>query len=416
MSIANGMPKPRLLFLCQTLPFPPDSGVALRSYHVLRLLCRDFRVHALCFFRSADRPNQEARRAAVEHLSEFCEVSAFPIPQEGSSVRMIADHLGSLLQGRSVNHNIYRSTEFGRAVRRLLADHDYSIIHVDSIDLVRYIPVSPYPPVVLVHHNVESSLLERRADAEANPLLARYIRHQVRLVEADERNFVPRVALNVCVSEHDAHSLGNLAPDSHRIVVPNGVDPAYFRPEPSNDRAGVVFVGGSTWFPNRDALHFFVTEILPGVRDAIPDLRVRWVGRAAPGDEDSFMRDYGVELTGYVADERPFIRDAACYVVPLRVGGGTRLKILVAWAMGKAVVSTSVGCEGLDAVDGENILIRDDPRELASAVAGVLRDEELRTKLGRNARRTVETSYSWDVIGKKMLNSYQALASEDSPT
>ncbi|HEV2130469.1 MAG TPA: glycosyltransferase family 4 protein, partial [Longimicrobiaceae bacterium] len=115
------------------------------------------------------------------------------------------------------------------------------------------------------------------------------------------------------------------------------------------------------------------------------------------------------ELTGYVEDPRPFVRDAACYVVPLRVGGGTRLKILEAWGMGKAVVSTSIGCEGLDAVDGENILIRDTPETFAEAVRAVLHDPELRGRLGAAARATAERRYSWEVIGGPMVRRYLEL-------
>jgi glycosyltransferase involved in cell wall biosynthesis len=136
---------------------------------------------------------------------------------------------------------------------------------------------------------------------------------------------------------------------------------------------------------------------------------VRWVGRASDDLQQAYRDRYAVELTGYVADVRPYVRDAACYVVPLRVGGGTRLKILDAWAMGKAVVSTSVGCEGLAAEDGRNILIRDDPEGFAQAVCAVLRDGTLRRQLGTEGRQTVERHYSWEGIGGSMLSLYRSL-------
>jgi polysaccharide biosynthesis protein PslH len=130
-------------------------------------------------------------------------------------------------------------------------------------------------------------------------------------------------------------------------------------------------------------------------------VKVTWVGRAKPDVIASYLKR-GVELTGHVHDIRPYAGSAACYVVPLRIGGGTRLEILDAWAMGKAVVSTSVGCEGLDAVDGQNILIRDEPAAFAAAVMMVLRDSGLRSSLERNARAPAEQKYSWNVIGEKM--------------
>src|SRR5439155_598375 len=141
---------------------------------------------------------------------------------------------------------------------------------------------------------------------------------------------------------------------------------------------GLVFVGELTWFPNRDALEYFSDEILPKVRAIHGGTPVRWVGRASEEVRRQYRDRAGVELTGYVPDVRPYVRDAACYVVPLRVGGGTRLKILEAWAMGKAVVSTAVGCEGLAAHEDRNILIRDDPEDFAQAVRAVLQHGALR--------------------------------------
>ncbi|MEO8029747.1 MAG: glycosyltransferase family 4 protein, partial [Gemmatimonadota bacterium] len=129
-----------------------------------------------------------------------------------------------------------------------------------------------------------------------------------------------------------------------------------------------------------------------------------------------FAADPGIELTGYVQDVRPYVHDAGCFIVPLRIGGGTRLKILDAWAMGKAVVSTSIGCEGLRAVDGQNILIRDSPKEFAEAVALVLRDAALRQRLGAAARQTVEETYSWEVLSQPMIEAYLGVIAGLPPT
>jgi glycosyltransferase involved in cell wall biosynthesis len=137
---------------------------------------------------------------------------------------------------------------------------------------------------------------------------------------------------------------------------------------------------------------------------------VTWVGRAATAELRRFADDPALRLTGYVEDVRPYVHRAKCFIVPLRVGGGTRLKILDAWAMGAAVVSTSVGCEGLAAVDGENILIADTVDEFAAAMARVLRDDRLRASIGSNARRTAVERYSWDVLGVAMRELYMTLA------
>ena len=211
--------------------------------------------------------------------------------------------------------------------------------------------------------------------------------------------------MNLAVSDADRADFQRLVPGARFEVIPNGVDVEAFVPSVGGAKDGIVFVGGMSWFPNADALEFFDEEILPLVRARDEHVKVAWVGRAKP-DVIARYATRGVELTGHVDDIRPYVGGAACYVVPLRIGGGTRLKILDAWAMGKAVVSTSVGCEGLDAVDGQNILIRDDPAAFAAAVTMVLRDSGLRASLERNARATAEQKYSWNVIGETMRRVY----------
>jgi glycosyltransferase involved in cell wall biosynthesis len=210
------------------------------------------------------------------------------------------------------------------------------------------------------------------------------------------------------VSDADRDTLAALAPQARLTVVPNGVDTESFRPQPGADN-GLVCVGGVHGFANRDALEFFAADILPLIPGAGRTMPVRWIGRATGREQDQYRSRFGIELTGYVPDARPYIRDAACYIVPIRVGGGTRVKILDAWAMGKALVTTSVGCEGLDARDGENALIRDTPEGFAGAVRTVLTDTALRRRLEAGARQTAEETYGWSRLGERMHASYAAV-------
>jgi len=248
---------------------------------------------------------------------------------------------------------------------------------------------------------------------EPSGLRRGYLQLQSRLLQQEERRWAPRVTLNIAVSDGDAHDLTALVPGARIAVIPNGVDVETFAPANDSAVEGIVFVGGMSWFPNEDALVFFAQDILPLIRAADARVKVTWVGRALPREINTFARR-GIRLTGHVDDIRGFVHGAACYVVPLRVGGGTRLKILDAWAMGKAIVSTSVGCEGLDAVDGQNILIRDDPTAFAAAVTTVLGNPALRASLERNARLTAEQKYSWEVIGVTMRRAYAPLVAAES--
>jgi glycosyltransferase involved in cell wall biosynthesis len=403
--------------LGSTLPYPPDSGQAIRSFHVLRLLARAFDVTALCFYRrtplSFGRPEGRTLEQDLAHrlaaLSQLADVAAFPIPQEHNTRRLVWDHLRSVSLNEVYTTFALDSRAFRKRLLHLLWTRRFDLVHMDSLTLSGYLPLLGDVPVVCVHHNVESVLLRRRARAERTSWRRAYLLHQAHLMEGEERRWCGRCRLNVMVSEADQMELQRIVPEARSAVVPNGVDIDAFRPG-AGQGEGIVFVGGLNWFPNRDALQYFCEAILPLVRAAGEPTTVRWLGGGATDDLRRHYRDrYGVELTGYVPDVRPYVRDAACYVVPLRVGGGTRLKILDAWAIGKAVVSTSVGCEGLAAEDGHNILIRDDPDGFAQAVCAVLQDGPLRRRLGMEGRRTVERLYSWERIGDAMLALYGSL-------
>ncbi len=409
--------RPRLLFLCQNLPFPPDGGVQIRSWHTLRLLAREFDVTALCFYRAATRGSERAVAEGLRGMREVATAAeAFPIPHEHARARLLADHLRSVLSGRAYTVFTYESRAFRRRLEEVLGERRFDLVHVDSLDLAAYLPALAPLPVVCAHHNVESALLRRRA-AHEGPARRAYLRLQAGRTEREERRWCPRVALNVAVSDDDAAELKRIAPGSRVAVMPNGVDTATLVPG-TGRQEGIVFVGGATWRPNEDGMRWFCRDVLPRLRARGVDAPVRWIGRASAAQRDEFRQRYGVEATGFVADVRPYVQGAACFVAPLRFGGGTRLKILDAWAMGKAVVSTSQGCEGLDARDGENLLVRDDAEAFADAVCDVLTDAGLAHRLGERARRTVVERYDWEVVGRPMLDEYRRLlkgAQEMSP-
>jgi glycosyltransferase involved in cell wall biosynthesis len=407
--------RPRLLFLCHTLPYPPDGGVWIRTYNILRQLATAFDITLLCFersFQATDVPVTD-RSENVAALSQFAQTTVFPIPQRRSTLRYAWDHGRSLARRRVYTAYLYESAAFRRRLMELLVTQRFDLVHVDSLDLCGYLPLLQHLPVSCTHHNAESVLLRRRASAERHPLRRAYIAYQANLTARVERYWCERVALNVVVSEVDESVLRRLSPGARFAVVPNGVDLEYF--QPSNGATdGLVFVGAGSWFPNRDGLQYFCNEILPLVRRERP-VAVRWAGWVSDGDRAEFIARHGLELLGHVPDIRPHVLAARCYVVPLRVGGGSRLKILDAWAMGKAVVTTSVGCEGLAAVHGENALIADGPEAFAAAVRQILMDESLALRLGAAARATVEREYGWVSLGLQLIDGYRQLLSSRAP-
>ncbi len=406
----------KLLFLSQGLPYPPDGGAKIRTYHIMRLLSGAFDITALCFYRHKPGLFHTDVGEALAALGEYGKIEAFPIPQEHSKVRLLWDHARSVAKQRAYTVFAYESADFLHRLRIAISRQRFDLVHADSLDLSGYFGELGRLPIVCTHHDAQSVLLRRRAAAERGVLRQHFVALQARLTEDEERLWCPRVALNLTVSPVDEAALRSIAPTARFAVVPNGVDVSTFTPSTDVAPTGLVAVGGLSSFANRDGLDFFCESILPHLRAAGSAVPVQWIGRATDLHRRAYEERFGVKLTGYVEDVRPAIRAAACYIVPIRVGGGTRIKILDAWAMGKAVVSTSVGCEGLEACDGANILVRDDPVAFAEAVQAVTTDAALRKRLGAAARATVERHYSWEKIGCDLIPRYIELARAGSAT
>lgn len=413
--------RPSLLFLCQTLPYPPDGGAHIRSYHLYRMLAEEFNVTGLFFYRRATRSSEDAVLESLQGLGRLGRAEAFPIPQETSRPRFVWDHLRSTLLRRAYTVFSYESRAFRSRLRDLLRSQEFDLVHMDSLDLSGYAPELAGLPVVCGHHNVESALLARRAGAESSALRRRYLGLQARLTAEEEARFCPGFAANITCSPIDSALLREIAPGSTVTEVPNGVDVEFFQPSgsgdsPVDDGAGrIVFVGGYSWFPNRDGMEWFATDVLPLIRERRPGVEVTWIGRTPPEVERRYREAFGIHATGFVEDVRPYLAGADCVVVPIRVGGGTRLKILDAWAMGRPMVSTSIGCEGLEAVDGENILVRDEAEAFASGVEAVLADRALRSAVGSAGRRTAMERYAWSVIGERVRALYGQVAAGQPP-
>jgi glycosyltransferase involved in cell wall biosynthesis len=385
-------------------------GARIRTHSLLTQLARHFELVGLCFYRAGSVA--EIPRQRIDELKPLGRFEAFPVPETRRRSRMVGDHLRSLLSSRPYTVYLYDSAEYTDRLGTLLAEGDWDLVLVDSLDLSGSLALLDRSRTICAHHDVESQQLERRAGIETTAWRRRYVERQARLMAAEERRWCPEVALNLTVSDADRTRL-QAAAGGRYLVVPNGVDLETMG-EPTNQGSGAVFVGPGSWLPNRDAMQFFASEILPAIREAAAGLQVTWVGRVDGADRDWFEQQ-GVRMTGYVPDVRPWVRDAACAIVPLRAGTGTRIKILEAWGLGKAVVSTAIGCEGLAAVDGENILIRDDPRAFAHAVVELERDAELRRRLGESARRTVEGKYDWRRIGETLAGEMTRMIEERIP-
>lgn len=403
-----------LLMLSQCLPYPPHSGVANRTFNILVQLQRAFDVHLVAFSRRNHQPDAAARADARDRLAQLVTAvyEPAPIASERSGLTRTINHLRSVVTFRPYTLYDYRSVLFSRALAEIQMAKPV-MVHMDSLDLYGWISRLPGVPLAVTHHSVESDLLRSRARRMALPPVRAYVRYQAALMEAVEQRVCREVDLNVMMSDIDADKLRALVPGVRTTIVPNGVDITYFSPREGPGELGrVLFLGPTYMYPNRDAIEWFIASMWEAVCAAVPGARLHLVGKNTPGDRKRFENCQAVQCHGYVTDVRPHLAAAACSVVPIRVGGGTRLKILDAWAAGTPVVSTSVGCEGLAVEDGTNILVRDDPDAFASAVIQVLRDPGLQLRLAAAGRRTVEQLYSWSAIGDRLIEAYQKLLAE----
>jgi glycosyltransferase involved in cell wall biosynthesis len=288
-------------------------------------------------------------------------------------------------------------------VRRQLADRletgRFDVLLVDFLNAFGNVPSSATVPIVLFEHNVEYQIWKRLSRIETKWLRRVGLGAEWRRVRSWEAHACRIADLTIAVSERDRDELQQLAPGATIAAVPTGVDTDYFRPgERAEIPNRIAFSGSMDWYPNEDAMFFFVREVLPRVREAIPDASLVIVGRNPSQGVRKLEELPGVIVTGTVADVRPAIEEAALVVVPLRAGGGTRLKIFEALAMGKAVLSTSVGAEGLGVIAGCHLAVSDGAEALTRDVIELLKNPLRRRELGAAGRLLVESQYSWPTV------------------
>lgn len=393
----------RILALTSRVPWPPREGHQLRSYHVLDALSSAHDVHLLSCLRGDD--DRDAPSALRDKLAGF---ETFRIPAERSRAALARALLAGAVTRTPFVAAKYAIPALRQRVRELATTCD--LIHVDMLPLMAQVPPrDESPPVVLNAHNVEHALLRARVDVESRAAARLFLRGQVAKLRTFEETACRRASAILACSTADAVQLRQLAPQTPVQVVPNGVDLEENRPDDSLVKPGqMVFVGQMGWFPNRDGVEWFLAEILPRILQLRPDARFVVVGKPGSLVVPEALRGH-VELTGFVDDVRRPVLESAVYVVPLRAGSGTRLKVLEAMALGKAIVTTRTGSEGIELEPGHEAVFADDPVAFAGAVARLLGDPGEVSRLGAAARVAAERRYGWKAIGQAMLPLYTRL-------
>ncbi|OGC02329.1 MAG: hypothetical protein A3G35_17600 [candidate division NC10 bacterium RIFCSPLOWO2_12_FULL_66_18] len=378
--------------------WPLTAGGRLRSFHIVSELSRRHSVTVLTTHGPGDDPEELPRR--LPHCQRVLSVPFAP-PKRGSA-RFALALLGSWLSPLPVDVSKCRVPALRRAADRLMQSDACDVCVADFLAAAPNVPPGGRIPVILFAHNVEHMIWKRLRQVETRPWRRALLEFEWRKMRRYEARACSQARLTIAVSGMDRDLLASTAPSAHVRAIPTGVDTTHFTPNGSPERpTELVFTGSMDWYPNEDAILYFVQAILPRIQREVPDVTLTVVGRNPTRRLLDATAGAGVRITGTVDDIRPYVAAAAVYVVPLRVGGGTRLKIFEALAMGKAVVATTVGAEGLPLVPGEHFVRTDDPADFARAVASLLRDPVRRRALGRAGRQLVEARYSWAQVARE---------------
>ncbi|SNB46132.1 glycosyltransferase family 4 protein [Geobacter sp. DSM 9736] len=400
----------KILAVCREIPYPLNAGYKIRTFNLLKRLARSNSVSLLCYGQETEC--REAR-SVLESFLERVQLVSF---QSRPKLQQIPFILGNLLAGQPPMCVKYvKSKQMQQALQNALAAKEFDLVHFDDPYIVSNhdFSRSTGAKITVTFHDVDSRKYQRFFAIEKNPYKKAMLLFDLFMLRRWERYLVSRSDLNIVMSDVDRLTLTEATNGTNIAVVPNGVDTELisFR-EKNKPQETVSYFGTMDYMPNHDAALYFYREIFPLIRERKPGVRFRIIGRNPSRELMDLARDPGVEVTGNVPDVIPYYHDTSVAAVPLRAGGGTRLKILEAMAVGCPVVSTSIGAEGIDVRHGSNILIADEPEEFAQWTIELLTDEKLRRKLAANARRFVEDRYSWQGIGDRLNEIYRSLVDQ----
>jgi glycosyltransferase involved in cell wall biosynthesis len=395
----------RILFLTQVLPYPLDAGPKVRAYYTLRhLAARGHSITLVSFVRGSDTAE------AVEHLRGYCErVLTVPLQrtrwQDGLALGR------SLLTGEPLLIARDHSAPMYKCVQRLVDEHRFDAIHADQLWMAPYALAararaerqSGKPRLILDQHNAVFLIPRRMAAQAQNPITRWGYRRESTQMAAFEARTCLAFDRVVTVTDEDQQLLLELYQNGRRPGFAGAI-PICVDPGPTPDRRPTItspetlFIGGMHWPPNADGVEWFAQEVLPLVRGQIPAVRFTAIGKQPPPSLQAGVLAGEIHAPGYAAELQPFWARSSVFVVPLRAGGGMRVKILDAWAQGVPVVSTTIGAEGLTYAPGESILVADTASEFARAVIRLLTDPALADRLARGGRATLEKHYDWQTV------------------
>ncbi len=393
----------KILFLSPTVPYPLTDGGRIRVFNLLKQIAKNNDVTLLAL------ETQPTDVESITHIQNLG-IKVHLVPNSSTLPRISLNTLFSAFFKRQpITVARYNVPAYREKLRELLSGEAFDLVHYEMFHIAQFYSETDLPRV-LSQQNVDSAIW-RRLQGETSNLFYKfaYCTQQIAF-QRYERVISPKFDAVTCTSDIDAAVFQQHCDEGAVKVIPNGVDVTHYSPDfTSEELAHLIYIGSMDWYPNEDAVSFFVEEVLPQIQNSVPDAKFSIVGGNPSARVQKLGDREGVVVTGRVPEIKPYFAEATVFVVPLRIGSGTRLKILEALAMGKAVVSTTVGAEGLALRDGEEIFIADEPKAFAEAVIRLIADASLRQNIGENGRARVEQDYDWRNIGKKLLAIYESV-------
>lgn len=395
----------RALELIPTLPYPPRSGGHLRAWNLCDRLSTRVSQTVLCrVFEPV--PPEHAAPFANRHI----DLQTVLIPRPQPAIRVLKG-LRLLFSSYPIMAGGWDHRAMRRRLTQMLATNGFDLVALHGSPLCVYMPLLRHTRALKVVHlyDLETEFLFRQAKNLPTGIRKLMMLHDAHRMRRSEARLLRAADLIIVTSERERQALLQKNPHYRIATVPNGVDCQTRRPLPPAEGRELLYVGSLSYAPNEDAVLHFASAVWPALHARFPEATFRVVGR---GPSERIRRLHGrdgIHITGEVDEVEPYYRQAALCVVPLRVGGGTRLKILEAFAFGRPVVSTTLGCEGLDAVDGRHLLVGDTPAAMSAQIARVLQQPDLAGALCANGRALIEQRYSWDRIADGLHDTYVQL-------
>ncbi len=378
------------------IPYPLHSGADIVIFNTIKYL--SLRGHKITLLSITDSVS------SYDELKRWCEVHTFLKNTNNSIWRAILN----LFSKTPYTISRYQTPRLGSEIEKIIEREKIDIVHIEHLHMAYYRDfIKEELPVFLRMHNVETTIMERFYRQQKNPIIKIYGFIQWRKVYRYESQVVEKFNRCITITDIDKERIESMNSKSACVSIPSGVDISYFHPiNCEKEPDSIIFIGALDWFPNIDGIYWFCKKVFPLIKAEVSSVRLYIVGRNPPARIKK-LENENLVVHGSVKDIREHLAKSSVTIVPLRIGGGMRIKILEALAMGIPVVSTSIGCEGIDITNGREVLIADAERVFARNILSLLQDEKLARILGENGLKLVKSRYIWEEIAEKFEGVYK---------